>query len=269
MCGSILFFLMMVSINSVAKADPANMGVSVAERVQASANLRQFNLWMNAPWRDNDGNFAQVRNQIESSIQSGQKPADLMQLYKPDAKKYPDAAILQFRYYYAAYEAGIEDQTANGHAEAMIRVGDLFILILKGHLPHTYNYVRLGFLCALFSDPLGNYSLKNVGNQLFAKDPSDVLVKYALTSLLVDGPDPNDRTMALKYSLEMVHQYPSNLRIVGMLGYAYYVQWRTSHSKIDASHAIDAYQQYLDLAPADNYFRPTAQNLINEIRNSE
>ena len=273
--GSLPVFGLAAHLGTNARANPTTTKpthkTTAESPAQSRAYLHRFFSWMNAPWQGNDRFFAQERKDIEASIQSGQNPADLVKQYESDAKKYPSAPTVQFRYYYAAYESGIKDHTVSGYEASNIRLGDmhLFDLGVTNGAANTYNYVRLEFLCVVFSDPVGYYTLKDVGARLLAKDPSDFNVKFALTELLSVSRNPTDNVTAVKYSLEMASQYPSNPRVFGMLGYAYYAEWRRSHNQADAANAITAYQHYLNLEPSDSYYRTTAQGYIDQIRKSE
>lgn len=175
-----------------------------------------------------------------------------------------------FGYYYLKlYEARVEaDQTGKVSEKTHRLFSNLGYGIQFGRVkfPHTYNFARLVFLCAMFDS--FDRELIPLGKRLLAHDPSDYQVKYTLTGLLAGSKSQPDIDLAMGYAHELTNEY-QHPGVQYLLGYLYEKRWRQTHSKADANDATGEYRQYLNSAPPGaDYYRRNAENSITEMNNS-
>lgn len=231
---------------------------------QAQRQLDTYSSWLNAPWTDNDQPYQRIRLSIDQAISHGANPFNLLKQRQKELEKAPGNFQTQFAYYYTAYQAVTWPKRADDKGFDVLLLGNLFIAIIRTPHPHTYNYVRLAFLCGEynFNDP----NRKSVGLRLVQRDPNDYDVKYYTTNILVASPLPSDRAIAMKYANDLVTNYPNIASPHAMAGYIHYQSWLRSRNKRDSAEAISQYQQYLLLAPAKAGFRRQAENFIKQMQ---
>ena len=233
---------------------------------QARNYMQTYYAWLNAPWTDDDRPYQHMRQVIEQAISHHANPFDLLKQRQKDLDKVPSDPKAQFAYYYTAYQAATWPKRPD-NTEFSIGVqilGNLFIAILRTPHPHTYNYVRLEFLCGQYNfiDP----NRKAVGLRLVHRDPSDYDVKYYTIASLIPSPLLSDHTIALKYANTMVTEYPKKPSSHSLAGYLHYQSWLQTKNKQDAAVALSQYQQYLQLEPRRSTSRKQAESIIAELQ---
>lgn len=235
-----------------------------AQVAQARQDLQIYYSWINAPWTDNDQPYQRIRLNIDQAISQGANPFVLVKQRQKELEKAPQDFQAQFAYYHTAYQAVTWPKRADDRGFDVLLLGNLSTAIIRAPHPHTYNYVRLEFLCGQYN--FNNPKLKAVGLRLVHRDPNDYDVKYYTNNILVVSPSPADHAIALKYANDLVKNYPKMASPHAMAGYIHYQSWLRTKNKQEADEAVSQYQQYLRLAPAKARFRQQAENLIKQMQ---
>lgn len=236
---------------------------SMGNRVASASTSTPEWSWTTEQWAEQDFKYHQARMTIWEAIMEGQKPIALASRYKANAKTTPYNppydALAQFRWAYAAYQAALADPKYRNSAEFSLASHAL----AYGASPRNYEYARLRFLMESMSWP--DPRLKPVGLRLLQRDPHDYQAKYELIEVLDGAGVPADKQIALRYSREMIRQFPKNPRTVSSLAWTYYVLWLQDRDPADADGAVAAYRQYLALVPTDDSSRPKVEQFIKTI----
>ena len=210
--------------------------------------------WTTEKWSGDDAPYVTTRRTLERASQQELKahiaktaPA----LAKPNAP-----AKTVFLHGYAAYLLATKFHISNSeqHLGASLRAME------RGRSPDAYNYARLHFLLVARRGPFA--PLRDVGLRLAQKDASDYDVRYYLNNLLKPGVKNEDKVLAIRLCRQMIKLDPKRPSAHAALGWTYFRSWLTGKKPDDAEKSIAAYRKYLQLAPADDVFRPQAQNII-------
>lgn len=217
--------------------------------------------WTKESWTGDERPYRTIRDNIDKSIRSGQENPDaLLARHKASAQKQPSDPQALFRWGYAAYWASSKSHGYNEKREKFDGVLEAFA---KAPSPHSYEYARLRFLVEAATHPV--FPLIPVGERLLERDPQDLSVKYQLRKLLSWSPSLENKRRALQYSLEMVRSHPKHPTYHAALGMVYLELWYTTRDPIHADKAINAYKQYLRLAPPRDEFLEAAKRLIDTV----
>ncbi len=217
--------------------------------------------WTSGSWDGDDKPYRQIRTAIDHAIAGGRKPQELMYFYETFARKAPNDPKAQFRWAYAAYKAAL---TVDYYTGERI-LGDPRDALVLGPFPNTYEYARLIFLTedyAVMFVP----ELQQISKRFLKVSPQDTEVRYAAAKNLLYNRDPATRQLAVDCVYGLIRARPQWAKPRGLLGFVFYRQWKTTKSQSDAAKAIQGYQRYLALAPANDPFRQRAQETIAEIR---
>lgn len=231
----------------------------------AKASLAKHYAWMNASWSDNDRAYAGARQEIDTLIKNGSNPADLMHNFEAEAKNDPSDPMAQFRYNYAGYQAVSHHRV--GFEVGWSTIVKMPDICVKYAFPHTYNLVRLAYLCEtyFFADP----NLKNLATRLLAKDPNDNEVKYYAVEILGFSKNAAEIALALQYAVSLENEHWGEPGVYGLVGNAYYNEWMRSHNKADEDQALAAYQEYLNMAPKDSRYRGVITTMVDKIKSGK
>ena len=266
-CLALAGMILMLT-QSAAFAAPPTPDQVAQSRAESRAMLHTYYAWLNAPWTDDDRPYQRIRTNIEQEISGKANPLDLLKKYQRAFEKAPGDPQTQFAYYYAAYKAAISPEGGD-NAPFTIGIpvlGNLFLVVIRTPPPHTYNYVRLAFLCEQygFVDP----NLKTVGLRLVGHDPSDYYAKYYTISSLALSSVPADHALALTYAHELLTNYPNKPSSHGIAASLHYQSWLKTKSKQEANIAISEFQKYLQLEPKQLLYRKQVEKYITQMQNS-
>lgn len=94
------------------------------------------------------------------------------------------------------------------------------------------------------------------------REPDDYDVKFRLIAILTPGLSTEEKKQAVSYANDLIRIDAKRPSAYSALGGVYYRSWLISKSRDDAEKSIAAYRRYLQLAPANDTFRPQAQSII-------
>lgn len=224
---------------------------------------------MHETWAGNAHPYQQIENEIDQALTNGQAPALLMFQNKALALKKPNDPQAQFRWGYSGWkmltpESGSwdKDRFLNGVYGALV----------KAPSPNTYEYARLRFLVSPDSS-----QLVALGERLLKRNPNDMDVKYkligdyygliSLNGLHSKKVDPATKERVLAIAQQMLQANPTVAKYYSSLGGVYLTCWVVLRDQDDAAKAIVEYKKFLQLAPANDEFRPQAHNIIEILQN--
>ena len=238
-----------------------------AQIAQARALMNKYYAWLNAPWTGDDHSYQRMRTNIEQAVSQGANPFDLLKQRQKDLDKAPGDFQAQFAYYYTAYQAATWPKRPD-NTEFSIGVqilSNLSLAIIRVPHPHTYNYIRMAFLCGQynFEDP----NRKAVGIRLVGHDPNDYDVKYYTITSLVPSKSPSDWVLALKYANDLVTNYPKKPSSHAIAGYVHYQSWVRTKNRQEAAESIVQYHQYLQLEPTKPLVQKQTEKIIAQMQN--
>lgn len=210
--------------------------------------------WTTEKWSGDDAPYTATRRALEGASQQELK-THIAKTAPVLAKPNP-AAKTVFLYGYAAYLLATKLHTPDSEQPlaAALRAME------RSKSPDTYNYARLHFLLVARRGPFA--PLRDVGIRLAQKDASDYDVRYYLNNLLKPGVKNEDKVLALRLCQQMIQLDPKRPSAHAALGWTYFRSWLTGKKPDDAEKSIAAYRKYLQLAPANDTFRPQAQSII-------
>lgn len=244
---------------------PSAAGPTGSVAKNANQRIETYDAWLNAPWTDNDTPYNDLRRAIDSALVNSSHPAVIVQQYEDQFRKSPTDPKALFAYGYASLKAA-DVPNGIGWAQSQLKLDDLYLPIAAARLrpPHTYNFVRLGFLAVA---DLNNPARISIGKRLLKHSPDDDEVEYYLARALNFSKVPADRNQAVSYQQDLARRFPNSPRPYRLLGLIYYRTAWLNHSQADADKSIAAYQRAFELSPKTQADRSENDAIIKFIQN--
>ena len=236
------------------------------DRIGAVQSFRINSSWTNAAWTADDKPYAELRAKIDQQAFDGPHAAALTYAYEKALLKHPNDVDAQFAYFYAAYLA-LKLPGGMAEQEASQRTSDMFVEVITHPHPHTYNYARLVYLCESQDMPFP--ALVPLGKRLMLRDPNDLPVELAQVDNLAYSPRPNERIESLALAERLVKGHPDKASALYSLASAHLAAWIHNRSKQNADETYDAVQNYLRVAPQNDYGRVEARVMLQFLRASQ
>lgn len=252
--GIVLFCLVSIQI--------FYQGTSIGSPV--SAPIDRSLTWTMERWTASDTPYLKVRQEVDAAISNGTNPDTVLQKAKANARQSPTNALSVFRWAYAAERAGAAQVRS---AEKIQRWNGVYEAMAIPQSPHSYEYDRLRYLMTVRRSVGGGTSLAiyHLGKRLVQHSPNDWQIKERVASILSAIGNKNDRQIALKYAREVCHAQPQVCFNWATLGQAYfYARSTKANDKEYLKQSIAAYKKYLQVAPPEDDWRPTAKKNIHE-----
>lgn len=210
--------------------------------------------WITEKWTGDERPYAAARENINNDFSHGGiTVAYLKGLETAWAKNERDPLTL-FRWAYARYRAqGL-------HPAIPFTTMPDYGAFDEAPSPHAYEYARARFLTE--TSLSRHRELMPLGKRLLARNPDDFDVEYAYATCFGETMSAEEKQAALAYSDNLIEKYPKKPSVYAVKGGVYFSYWIDHRNKQDARDAIQWYQQYLRLAPANYEWRKEASSTI-------
>lgn len=243
--------LMLLALGGVA---PCTLGQSVPA---PSPRAQEQYAWTYQVWDSSDP-YARVRANADVALARESRPDQLVGRYSQQASKQPRDPQALYLYAYTFYCRSVQTQKRDER-----RFTDLSRLFASTPSPRSYQYARLRFVIEghVFATP----KLASLGKRLLRRNPNDVDVNFYIINML-NMAQPSERALAFTCAYRLARINPKRASSYSSLGWVHFRSWMLTKNPQDADKAIAAYTKYLQLAPANDPFRPRAQQIIALIR---
>jgi len=219
-------------------------------------------VWADEKWSGDNAPYAEIRSRIDSQMCGGAGKVQALLNFQAVAASRPHDPEAQFGYAYAAWKI---HESVNNLAKILDVLEDSLDRLESVPSPHTYDFVRLRFLIqsALMPKP----EMLSVGKRLLDKDPNDLEVKYRFASLLMTVPDgAREKALALPVIDQLIKAEPADPNPYYLRGLVYIDSCNknnNTYTKPDVDAAETAFNKYIELAPANDYWKPGVQQVID------
>ena len=222
--------------------------------------------WTSEPWTGDDTPYQKIERDTDKALASSWSIGNLLQQSSALAQQKPTDPQAQFRWSYMARQVIRAQPNAYFSYPAIQAIS---VVLARAASPKTYSYARLRFLVS-DQDP----DATELGERLLQRDPNDIPVKYYLSndySALFSersqrnrdhDVDPQLKQRALTLIEQTIAANPSDPDYRSALAAVYVSSWCDKKNPQDATNAIAAYRQYLNLAPANDTSRARCLTLM-------
>lgn len=226
--------------------------------------------WMKEAWTGNDKPYLAIQNNIDQQIKSGKNPNTLLRKYG-DAfskmglnqnRKDPQAL---FAWAYSALRASMLVRPSISTGADLVDITNAYDRVDS---PHSYRYDRTRFLTV--RQVRSDKRTRVIAEKLAARDPKDLLVKYALARVIIDTTmlRGEDKAQAIRLLNEVIRAQPKNATAYSSLGTLHFLvsicrpRDPIETRKTEARKAVVNYKKYLALTPKD--IIPTRVRIVTE-----
>lgn len=217
-------------------------------------------------WPISNKPFRGIKEEIDSQIKKGKNPDELVEGAKSAFIK-DKSPLALFRWAYAAQKSALAPQPARPFDEAKITdVYEVMQESANGKAYQAYDFIRLYYLLGTEVEP--PVSTLQLGEKLLRFQPNDIDVESQQVNLLMLTGVPANLAKAVIYAKDLIRRDPTDANAYASLAGVYYTQWLVLNSKAYAKKAAAEYQEYLRLAPANDYFREDVDYMLKQLRQS-
>ncbi len=252
-----VFFIIFIVI-----LEPVSIAQNMQKSTRVSRGLPPLGAWTAEQWTADEHPFLHMKTQVESAVTTSSVPTQLLQKYQEEAQRNPLDAPTQFRWGYCLMRTFTKLTEKQKYQH--LYLSKVSEALGRPKSPRSYEYARLRFLILRMEKRISG--LEALGERLLKRDPNDQTVKFLMVDVLSFSIKPGASERGLKYAQELVNSKPLIPNNYSVLGSAFLARWMKSKAPSDADKAIDAYKQYLRLAPSDDPWKGRAQSLINTIK---
>jgi len=211
--------------------------------------------WQLQPWTGDDRPFAAARLTVERLDNATGDLTPFVAKYAAIAATHPRNALDQFQWAYASFVQ------RDSNKATRLDTSDLLVALAAADQPHTYNYDRLRLLC----DYTGPRECK-LCERLLAVNPNDPRVEAVYAFDLAFSRSVSDNEHAIKVEQGLINAgdfLPGSYSELAMI---YQNAAYDENKPMYFAKAIDLYEQFLALAPQDDWRRPIAEHAVSYLK---